>query len=106
MGIALLVQTSFAKAWERCATVAVALLQCADVSSALLTVTNQDTGRLRDWATCRVIDDANKTVTTGRTLVFMGDSITDFWHSHDSVDSFPARIMSIAASAHRRRLRC
>jgi lysophospholipase L1-like esterase len=53
------------------------LLQCADVSAALMTVANQDT-RLRDWANLARYRDANKSVTRAD-VVFMGDSITDFW---------------------------
>src|SRR5262245_34934440 len=54
-----------------------ALLQCADVSSALLAVVNQDS-RLRDWPNLTRYREANKTVTRAD-AVFMGDSITDFW---------------------------
>jgi lysophospholipase L1-like esterase len=53
------------------------LLQCPDVAAALTAVTNQDT-RLRDWANLARYREANRTV-NGAGVVFMGDSITDFW---------------------------
>lgn len=74
----LLVQTGFAQGLGGAGqALPPALLQCPDVSSALLTVANQDT-RLRDWANLARYRDANKTVGQPD-VVFMGDSITDFW---------------------------
>lgn len=65
------------------------LLQCADVAAALTAVTNQDT-RLRDWANLSRYRDANRTVT--RTdVVFMGDSITDFWQQPRFGGFFPGK---------------
>lgn len=64
-------------------------LQCADVAAALTAVTNQDT-RLRDWANLARYRDANRTVT--RTdVVFMGDSITDFWQQPRFGGFFPGK---------------
>ena len=80
------------------------LLQCADVAAALTAVTNQDT-RLRDWANLARYRDANKTVTRAD-VVFMGDSITDFWQQPRFGGFFPERTTQTAASAHRRRRRC
>ena len=66
-----------------------AILQCADVSAALLAVTNQDT-RLRDWANLARYRDANKTVAKAD-AVFMGDSITDFWQQPRFGGFFPGK---------------
>jgi lysophospholipase L1-like esterase len=66
-----------------------ALLQCADVSSALLTVANQDT-RLRDWANLARYRDANKAVARAD-VVFMGDSITDLWQQPRFGGFFPGK---------------
>ncbi len=66
-----------------------ALLQCSDVSAALMAVTNQDT-RLRDWANLARYRDANKTVTRAE-VVFMGDSITDFWQQPRFGGFFPGK---------------
>ena len=52
------------------------LLQCNDVAAALTAVANQDT-RLRDWANLGRYRDANRTAKPD--VVFIGDSITDFW---------------------------
>jgi lysophospholipase L1-like esterase len=65
------------------------LLQCADVAAALTAVTNQDT-RLRDWANLARYRDANKTVTRAD-VVFMGDSITDFWQQPRFGGFFPGK---------------
>ena len=56
--------------------VAANLLQCNDVAAALTAVANQDT-RLRDWANLGRYRDANRTARPD--VVFIGDSITDFW---------------------------
>ena len=65
-----------------------ALLQCADVSSAVMTVANQDT-RLRDWANLGRYRDANRTATPD--VLFIGDSITDFWQQERFGGFFPGR---------------
>ena len=67
----------------------VSVLQCADVAAALTAVTNQDT-RLRDWANLSRYRDANKTVTRAD-VVFMGDSITDFWQQPRFGGFFPGK---------------
>ena len=54
-----------------------ALLECPDLATALRTVANND-ARLRDWPQIARYRDANRTV-TGADVVFMGDSITDYW---------------------------
>ena len=64
-------------------------LQCADVSAALIAVTNQDT-RLRDWANLARYREANKTVTRAD-AVFMGDSITDLWQQPRFGGFFPGK---------------
>jgi len=65
------------------------LLQCSDVAAALTAVTNQDS-RLRDWANLGRYRDANKTVTRAD-VVFMGDSITDFWQQPRFGGFFPGK---------------
>jgi lysophospholipase L1-like esterase len=54
-----------------------ALLECPDLATALRTVANND-ARLRDWPQTARYRDANRTVTAAD-VVFMGDSITDYW---------------------------
>jgi lysophospholipase L1-like esterase len=54
-----------------------ALLECTDLATALRTVANND-ARLRDWPQIARYREANRAV-TGTDVVFMGDSITDFW---------------------------
>lgn len=65
------------------------LLQCADVAAALTAITNQDT-RLRDWANLGRYREANRTVTRAD-VVFMGDSITDFWQQPRFGGFFPGK---------------
>ena len=65
------------------------VLQCADVSAALIAVANQDT-RLRDWANLSRYRDANRSVTRAD-AVFMGDSITDFWQQPRFGGFFPGK---------------
>ena len=65
------------------------LLQCPDVAAALTAVTNQDT-RLRDWANLARYREANRTV-NGAGVVFMGDSITDFWQQPRFGGFFPGK---------------
>lgn len=64
------------------------LLQCADVSAALMAVTNQDT-RLRDWANLGRYREANRSAKP--VVVFMGDSITDFWQQERFGGFFPGK---------------
>ena len=66
-----------------------ALLECADLTSALLTVATQDT-RLRDWPNLDRYREANRSVTR-TTAVFMGDSITDFWQQPRFGEFFPGK---------------
>jgi len=66
-----------------------AMLQCPDLSSALLAVANQDM-RLRDWANLARYRDANKTVARAD-VVFMGDSITDIWQQPRFGGFFPGK---------------
>ena len=65
------------------------LLQCPDLSAALLTVANQDT-RLRDWGNLARYREANRTV-KGTAVVFMGDSITDNWQQPRFGGFFPGK---------------
>ena len=64
-------------------------LQCPEVVAALTTVVNQDT-RLRDWANLGRYREANRTVTRAD-VVFMGDSITDFWQQPRFGGFFPGK---------------
>ncbi|HEY6359238.1 MAG TPA: hypothetical protein VIX35_13440, partial [Vicinamibacterales bacterium] len=50
---------------------------CPELATALSRVSTNDL-RLRDWPNLARYRDANRT-TTGVRVVFMGDSITDFW---------------------------
>src|SRR3954471_3256579 len=54
-----------------------ALLECTDLATALRTVANND-ARLRDWPQIGRYREANRGL-TGTEVVFMGDSITDYW---------------------------
>src|SRR4026209_1460276 len=88
--VALVTQSGFAQGLGgRARRPSPALLQCADVSSALLTVANQDM-RLRDWANLARYRDANKTVARAD-VVFMGDSITDIWQQPRFGGFFPGK---------------
>ena len=64
-------------------------LQCPEVAAALTTVVNQDT-RLRDWANLARYREANKAVTRAE-VVFIGDSITDFWQQPRFGGFFPGK---------------
>lgn len=66
-----------------------ALLECADLTSALLTVATQDT-RLRDWPNLERYREANRGAARV-TAVFMGDSITDFWQQPRFGEFFPGK---------------
>jgi lysophospholipase L1-like esterase len=52
-------------------------LECADLAAALRTVAAND-ARMRDWPLIARYHDANRAVTKAD-VIFMGDSITDFW---------------------------
>src|SRR6476646_7279367 len=52
-------------------------LECPDLAAALRAVASND-ARLRDWPQIARYHDANRTV-SGADVVFMGDSITDYW---------------------------
>jgi lysophospholipase L1-like esterase len=65
------------------------LLECADLLGALRNVADQDT-RLRDWANLTRYRDANRTVSRAD-VVFMGDSITDFWQQPRFGGFFPGK---------------
>jgi lysophospholipase L1-like esterase len=52
-------------------------INCVDLATALRAVNTND-ARLRDWPQIGRYHDANRTVTRPD-VVFMGDSITDFW---------------------------
>ena len=54
-----------------------ALLECPDLATALRAVANND-ARLRDWPQIGRYREANRSV-KGAEVVFMGDSITDYW---------------------------
>lgn len=54
-----------------------ALLECPDLATALRAVANND-ARLRDWPQLGRYRDANRSVKSAD-VVFMGDSITDYW---------------------------
>src|SRR5258707_15800654 len=66
-----------------------ALLECPDLATALRNVANND-ARLRDWPQIARYKDANRTV-TGAEVVFMGDSITDYWPQPRFGDFFTSR---------------
>jgi len=65
------------------------LMQCADLTTALLTVATQD-ARLRDWPNLERYRQANRSVTRA-TAVFMGDSITDIWQQPRFGEFFPGK---------------
>ena len=71
------------------APLAPALLQCPDVATALRGVVDQDM-RLRDWANVGRYREANRAVTRPD-VVFMGDSITDFWQQERFGGFFPGK---------------
>jgi lysophospholipase L1-like esterase len=60
---------------------------CAELAAALSRVSANDV-RLRDWPNLGRYRDANRT-TTGTRVVFMGDSITDFWQQPRFGGFFP-----------------
>lgn len=62
---------------------------CAELATALSRVSANDM-RLRDWPNLARYHDANRT-TTGARVVFMGDSITDFWQQPRFGGFFPGQ---------------
>src|SRR6185295_13510423 len=66
-----------------------ALLECPDLAVALRTVANND-ARLRDWPQVARYREANRTVTAAD-VVFMGDSITDYWPQPRFGTFFPGK---------------
>jgi lysophospholipase L1-like esterase len=62
---------------------------CAELATALSRVSANDV-RLRDWPNLARYHDANRT-TTGTRVVFMGDSITDFWQQPRFGGFFPGQ---------------
>ncbi len=66
-----------------------AVPNCAELATALSRVSANDL-RLRDWPNLARYHDANRT-TTGIRVVFMGDSITDFWQQPRFGGFFPGQ---------------
>ena len=66
-----------------------ALLECPDLATALRTVASND-ARLRDWPQLGRYRDANRSVKSAD-VVFMGDSITDYWPQPRFGAFFPGR---------------
>jgi lysophospholipase L1-like esterase len=64
-------------------------LNCTDLAAALRTVAAND-ARMRDWPQIARYRDANRAV-TGAEVIFMGDSITDFWPQPRFGDFFPGK---------------
>jgi lysophospholipase L1-like esterase len=62
---------------------------CAELATALSRVSANDV-RLRDWPNLARYHDVNRT-TTGTRVVFMGDSITDFWQQPRFGGFFPGQ---------------
>src|SRR3954454_951115 len=73
----LAVSTAQAPAAAAQAPLPPALLECPDLATALRAVANND-ARLRDWPQIGRYREANRSVKSAD-VVFMGDSITDFW---------------------------
>ena len=65
------------------------LLQAPDVAAALRAVVDQDM-RLRDWANLGRYRESNRTAGQPE-VVFMGDSITDFWQQKHFGGFFPGK---------------
>jgi lysophospholipase L1-like esterase len=65
------------------------LPNCPDLATALRTVAAND-ARLRDWANLTRYREDNRSVTSAE-VVFMGDSITDFWQQARFGGFFPGR---------------
>jgi lysophospholipase L1-like esterase len=64
-------------------------LTCPDLAAALRTVAANDT-RLRDWPQMNRYRPANESVKSAQ-VVFMGDSITDFWQQPRFGGFFPGK---------------
>ena len=79
-------------------------LTCIELAGVMRTAVAND-GRLRDWPQLNRYREANRGV-NGVDVVFMGDSITDFWPQPQFGDFFPGASTSAAASARRPHLRC
>jgi lysophospholipase L1-like esterase len=62
---------------------------CVELAAALSRVSTNDV-RLRDWPNLARYRDANRT-TSGTRVVFMGDSITDFWQQPRFGGFFPGQ---------------
>ena len=65
------------------------VVQCPEVDGALRAIVNQDM-RLRDWANLGRYRESNRTVGKAD-VVFMGDSITDFWQQEQFGGFFPGK---------------
>jgi lysophospholipase L1-like esterase len=70
-------------------TLAIDQLSCAELSAAVRPAVNNDS-RLRDWPQINRYREANRTVTKAD-VVFMGDSITDFWPQPRFGEFFPGK---------------
>jgi lysophospholipase L1-like esterase len=66
-----------------------AVPSCAELAASLARVSANDV-RLRDWPNLARYHDANRTA-TGARVVFMGDSITDFWQQPRFGGFFPGQ---------------
>jgi lysophospholipase L1-like esterase len=66
-----------------------AVPNCAELAAALARVSANDV-RLRDWSNLARYRDANRAA-TGPRVVFMGDSITDFWQQARFGGFFPGQ---------------
>ena len=64
-------------------------LSCAELSAAVRMAVSNDS-RLRDWPQINRYREANRTVTKAD-VVFMGDSITDFWPQPRFGEFFPGK---------------
>lgn len=64
-------------------------LSCPELSAAVRMAVSNDS-RMRDWAQINRYREANRTVTKAD-VVFMGDSITDFWPQARFGEFFPGR---------------
>ncbi len=64
-------------------------LSCAELSAAVRVAVNNDS-RLRDWPQINRYREANRAVTKAD-VVFMGDSITDFWPQPRFGEFFPGK---------------
>jgi lysophospholipase L1-like esterase len=65
-------------------------INCVELAAALRAVNSSD-ARLRDWPQIGRYHDANLALTTKPDVVFMGDSITDFWPQSRFGPFFPGK---------------